>query len=113
MTINGTEGPAFSRSVSLHIARWEKRRVAIVFTDLSDFVAFTERNGDAAAAELALLNQLTAMPIALGHGGHVVKHLGDGALAWFAAPDAAVLAAVDLARRELRRPSHADRRTLG
>ena len=86
------------RQMSLHIAPFERKRIAIVFADLSDFVSFTEREGDTVAAQLLLLNVLTGTSIANCRGGRVVKHLGDGFLAWFPDPAQAVLASVELAR---------------
>ena len=97
MTVHVAAGSPV-RQMSLHIAPFERKRIAIVFADLSDFVSFTEREGDTVAAQLLLLNVLTATPIANCRGGRVVKHLGDGFLAWFPDPAQAVLASVELAR---------------
>jgi len=80
-------------SVRVSLAR---RRLAVVFADLSGFVEYTAAHGDHAAAQLVTTNVLTAMAIVVGHQGRIVKYLGDGLLACFIEPRDAVIAAVEL-----------------
>jgi adenylate cyclase len=66
------------------------RDLTIMFTDLVDFSSWTLHAGDAAALEL-LREVDVAVSSAVGaHGGHVVKRLGDGLMAVFEQPQAAV-----------------------
>jgi len=70
--------------------------MAIVFTDLEGFTAYTEREGDDAAADLLQRHTRTVGPIVRSRGGKIVKRLGDGLLVTFPRPEAAVLAALEL-----------------
>ena len=72
------------------------RTVAIVFTDLVGFTAFTARDGDDAAHDLLQRHARTVGPVVRSRGGSVVKRMGDGVLATFPSPEAAVLAALEL-----------------
>lgn len=72
--------------------------VTLVFTDLVGFSDWSLRAGDAATLKLLRrVAQVTEPPL-LQAGGHIVKRMGDGAMAVFADPAAAVgavLAALD------------------
>lgn len=68
----------------------------VVFTDLEGFTAFTSSEGDDAAALLIGDQNRRFGPIVRSRGGRVVKRLGDGLMLTFPAPEAAVLAAVEL-----------------
>lgn len=70
--------------------------VTVVFTDLEGFTAFTAAEGDDAASRLLEGHYRAVDGVVLGRGGRVVKRLGDGHLATFAAPEAAVLAGIEL-----------------
>ena len=70
--------------------------LAVVFTDLEGFTAFTAAEGDHAAGRLLLAHYRHAEQLARRHGGRVVKHLGDGLLLVFASPPAAVLTCLEL-----------------
>jgi len=70
--------------------------LAVVFTDFDGFTAFTARHGDAAASELLAELSRVVGPIVRSRGGRIVKHLGDGRLITFPAPEAAVLGALEL-----------------
>lgn len=70
--------------------------LAIVFTDLEGFTAYTEREGDDAAADLLQRHTRTVGPIVRSRGGRIVKRLGDGLLLTFPRPEAAVMAALEL-----------------
>jgi adenylate cyclase len=79
-----------------------KRELAIVFTDLVDFSQWALEAGDDPAVELLRDVDAAIEPVVRQHGGEVVKRLGDGMMAVFDAPGAA-LAAVLEACRELNR----------
>lgn len=82
--------------MTLRMAPWVEKPSAVVFADLSEFVSFTELQGDRAAAELVALNVVAATTVTGCRGGRVVKHLGDGLLACFPDPAQAVLASIEL-----------------
>jgi adenylate cyclase len=73
--------------------------VAILFTDLVDFSSWALDVGDEPALEL--LRQLASAvePTIRDHGGRIVKRLGDGHMAVFAAADEAVGAALEVQPR--------------
>jgi adenylate cyclase len=70
--------------------------LAVAFTDLEGFTAFTESVGDAAASRLLAEHHRVVGPIVRGRGGRVAKRLGDGLLLTFPEPEAAVLACLEL-----------------
>jgi adenylate cyclase len=70
--------------------------VTVMFTDLEGFTRFTAQHGDDAAAALITENQRLMGPIVRSRGGHIVKRMGDGLMLTFPAPEAAVLAALEL-----------------
>lgn len=70
--------------------------VTVVFTDLEGFTSFTATEGDEAAAELVKIHNRWVGPVVRSRGGRIVKRLGDGLMLCFPAPEAAVLAAVEL-----------------
>jgi adenylate cyclase len=70
--------------------------LAVCFTDLHGFTAFTDRQGDVAASQLLSEHYQTAGPIVRSRGGRIVKRLGDGLMMTFPEATAAVLAAVEL-----------------
>lgn len=74
--------------------------ITVVFTDLESFTTFTAAEGDDAAAHLISDHNRRFGPIVRSRGGRVVKRLGDGLMLSFPAPEAAVLAAVELAGEE-------------
>jgi adenylate cyclase len=71
-------------------------KLAVCFTDLHGFTAFTDQHGDVAASQLLSEHYRTAGPIVRSRGGRVVKRLGDGLMMTFPEPTAAVLAAIEL-----------------
>jgi adenylate cyclase len=73
------------------------QRLAVVFTDLEGFTAFTADEGDEAASRLLGEHHRVTGPIVRSRGGRVVKRLGDGLLVTFPEPEAAVLACLELA----------------
>jgi len=70
--------------------------VTVVFTDLEGFTSFTSVEGDAAAIALLAEQHRIVGPVVRGRGGRVVKRLGDGLMLTFPAPEAALLAALEL-----------------
>jgi adenylate cyclase len=73
------------------------RELAILFTDLVDFSDWTLEAGDTLAVELLRRVGLATEPIITRHEGRIVKRLGDGLMAVFDDPCAAVDAALDVA----------------
>ncbi|WP_436795030.1 adenylate/guanylate cyclase domain-containing protein [Actinospongicola halichondriae] len=70
--------------------------MTIVFTDLEGFTRFTSREGDEAARALLDRHHKSVGPVIRSRGGRIVKKIGDGLLITFAAPEAAVLAAIEI-----------------
>jgi adenylate cyclase len=70
------------------------RQLAILFTDLAGFSSWALKVGDAAALELLREVGTTVEGAILDHDGQIVKRLGDGLMATFLAPQAAVEAAL-------------------
>jgi class 3 adenylate cyclase len=70
--------------------------MAVVFTDLEGFTAFTAAEGDDTASRLLDGHYRTVDAVVRGRGGRVVKRLGDGHLVTFSAPEAAVHAGLEL-----------------
>ena len=72
-----------------------EREVAIVFTDLVGFSSWALRAGDEAALELLRAVGDAVEEAFFTRGGRIVKRLGDGVMAVFDDPTAAVEAALD------------------
>ena len=70
--------------------------LAVAFTDLENFTAFTSREGDEAASRLLAEHHRAVGPLVRSRGGRVAKRLGDGLLLTFPEPEAAVLACLEL-----------------
>jgi adenylate cyclase len=70
--------------------------VTVMFTDLEGFTRFTATEGDEVAAQLISEQQKVMGPVVRSRGGRIVKHLGDGLMITFPAPEAALLAALEL-----------------
>jgi len=71
------------------------RDVAVLFTDLVDFSDWALEAGDTSAVELLRqVGEAVERPVK-AHGGRVVKRLGDGLMAVFGDPAAAVRAACE------------------
>jgi adenylate cyclase len=75
-------------------------RAAFLFADIAGFTAFTEREGDARAAELAWRLRI-GVEQQLGADAHVVKCLGDAVMVRIADPCEAVAAALRIVERAL------------
>jgi adenylate cyclase len=67
-----------------------EQELAILFTDLVEFSAWALEAGDETALELLRQVGLVQEPPIGAHGGRVVKRLGDGLMAVFASPAAAL-----------------------
>jgi adenylate cyclase len=78
------------------VAGGTAREITVVFTDLEGFTAFTDANGDPAAIALIDQHHRLAGPVVRQWNGKIVKHLGDGLLCTFPAPESGVRAALDL-----------------
>ena len=99
------ERPSFTRELGLGALQvWQAlseaqgrgrgtRDVAILFTDLVDFSAWALEAGDDAALDLLRRVGTCEDAAVTDHGGRVVKRLGDGMMAAFGDPAAAVAAA--------------------
>ena len=70
--------------------------LTVAFTDLEDFTTYTEAEGDDAARRLLIGHHRESGPIVRSRGGRVLKLLGDGLMLTFPAPEAAVLACLEL-----------------
>lgn len=70
-----------------------ERELAIVFADIVDFSPWALEAGDTAVLELLRGFAAAVDPVLKEHGGEVVKRLGDGVMAVFDDPQAAVEAA--------------------
>jgi class 3 adenylate cyclase len=75
-------------------------RLAVAFTDIEGFTAFTAREGDDAASQLLAAHYRATGPVVRSRGGHTVKRLGDGLLLTFPSSEAAVLACIELVEAE-------------
>lgn len=70
--------------------------VTVMFTDLEGFTRFTAQEGDEVAAQLIADHQRLMGPVVRSRGGRIVKRMGDGLMLTFPAPEAALLAALEL-----------------
>jgi adenylate cyclase len=71
------------------------RDVAILFTDLVDFSSWALEAGDEAVIELLRRVGVEVEPPISARGGQVVKRLGDGLMAVFSDPEAAISSALE------------------
>jgi len=74
--------------------------LAVAFTDIEGFTAFTAREGDEAASQLLADHYREVGPIVRSRGGHTVKRLGDGLFLTFPSSEAAVIACLELVEGE-------------
>jgi class 3 adenylate cyclase/pimeloyl-ACP methyl ester carboxylesterase len=70
----------------------------ILFTDMERSTANTQRLGDAAAHDFVRTHNILVREALRSHGGREIKHTGDGIMAAFASPSAAVSCAIDVQR---------------
>jgi adenylate cyclase len=107
LTALGAERPSALREAGLSALQvWQalseaqgrgrgERELAILFTDLVDFSSWALEAGDTLAIELLRQVGLAAEPALVARGGRIVKRLGDGLMAVFDEPEAAVQAALE------------------
>lgn len=72
--------------------------LAVAFSDLEGFTRFTLDYGDVAAESMLHDHYEAVEAIVAGHGGSVVKKIGDGHMMCFDKPESAVLAAIETVR---------------
>jgi adenylate cyclase len=72
--------------------------MTLVFTDIVDSTVLAESIGDTAWAETVGGHETSIRSLTAGHGGRVIKFLGDGSMLAFESARAAVRAAVDIQR---------------
>jgi class 3 adenylate cyclase len=72
------------------------KSMAVVFTDLEGFTAFTDTHGDAAALELIEEHRRLAGPVVRQWSGKILKTLGDGLLCTFPDAETGVRGALEL-----------------
>ncbi|HVB93332.1 MAG TPA: adenylate/guanylate cyclase domain-containing protein [Acidimicrobiales bacterium] len=70
--------------------------LAVAFTDLEGFTAFTDSHGDAAAVQLIEEHRQLAGPVVRQWSGKILKTLGDGLLCTFPDAETGVRAALEL-----------------
>ena len=71
-------------------------RLAVAFTDIEGFTAYTAREGDEAASQLLAEHYRQTGPMVRSRGGRISKRLGDGLLLTFPSSEAAVLACLEM-----------------
>lgn len=74
----------------------QSKVLSVVFTDLEGFTSYTSRHGDEAARSLLERHHKAVGPVIRSRGGRTVKKIGDGLFISFEAPEAAVLAALEI-----------------
>lgn len=94
MGLNALQGLSLWRSDPIDHA--VPTSLTVMFTDLEGFTRFTAQAGDEVAAQLITEQQKVMGPVVRSRGGRIVKHLGDGLMLTFPAPEAALLAALEL-----------------
>ena len=78
-------------------------RLAFMFTDLEGFTAHAALQGNGAALRLLRRHDALVLPAIRTHDGRIVKRLGDGLMAVFGSPAAALRAAVTIQAAAARR----------
>jgi class 3 adenylate cyclase len=85
-------------------------RLAVMFTDIEDYTAMTERLGDTAAQSVIQDHHAVVRKRVAEHGGFEVRSMGDGFMLTFPTPAQAVACAVSVQRElsERRSDPHAE-----
>jgi adenylate cyclase len=94
LPIDSTYGPGFWPA--LDKPRVQRRLAAILAADVVGYSALMERDEEATYAEFERLKRELIEPGLSRHEGRLIKTTGDGALAEFASPLAAVRCAVEI-----------------
>ena len=85
-TLYATMDPVVAKLATEGKLRFEKREISIMFTDLTDFTAFSDKNRPDVVLEE--LNRFLGYiePILDSFRGHIDKYMGDGVMVEFGAP---------------------------
>ena len=85
-TLYATMDPVVAKLATEGKLRFEKREVSIMFTDLTNFTTFSDKNSpDVVLEELnRFLGQIE--PVVEAFRGHIDKYMGDGVMVEFGAP---------------------------
>lgn len=67
-----------------------------MFTDIAGFTAYAATRGDRAAARLVHQHDAAVLPAIRRYSGRILKRLGDGLMAAFSSPGAALGAALEM-----------------
>ncbi len=70
--------------------------LTILFTDIENYAGAVDTLGDRLSLEVVHVHNRLVREALAQHGGHEIKHTGDGIMAWFASASRAVATAVDL-----------------
>jgi len=70
--------------------------LTVLFTDIENYTAITDRLGDLAARELVRVHDRVVRAALAEAGGREIKHTGDGIMACFASASRAITAAVSI-----------------
>ena len=87
-----------AREINRRVAEECRETCTVMFTDVTASTSFFERHGDFDGLMLVQEYNRMMTPIITGHGGSIVKTLGDGLLVVFPSPDKACGAAVEMQR---------------
>jgi adenylate cyclase len=68
--------------------------LTVLFTDIDDYTALTDRLGDLAAREVVLAHDRIVRAVLFETGGREIKHTGDGIMACFASASRAIQASL-------------------
>ncbi|RMF22042.1 MAG: adenylate/guanylate cyclase domain-containing protein [Deltaproteobacteria bacterium] len=84
---------------SADLERLSPMDLTILFTDIENYTHAADRLGDEAAHEIVRAHNSIVRSALRRHGGHMVKHTGDGIMAYFLSAGRAVTAAVEIQKR--------------
>jgi serine/threonine protein kinase/class 3 adenylate cyclase len=66
--------------------------VVVMFTDIVDFTAYSDAHGEEASLAIVTRHENLVFPIVTGHGGTIVKTIGDAVMAYYSDVEQAALA---------------------
>jgi class 3 adenylate cyclase/tetratricopeptide (TPR) repeat protein len=94
------------------------RRIAVLFTDIVGSTKYFKSYGDIQGREMLRRHQEMATPIVTGHGGTILKILGDSVMAYFFSAKEALKAAIRIQQafhrhNEAKSPAHLIRVRVG